>query len=82
MITKLQKWGNSQGLRIPKDLLESAHLAQGDEVELSVMEGKILITPEKQIRGKLSLKELVARMPTLQDNEDLFWGVPAGKEIW
>ncbi len=82
MITKLQKWGNSQGLRIPKELLESAHLTKGDEVELSVMEGKILITPVKQIRGKCSLKELVARIPKFQDNEELSWGDPVGKEVW
>ena len=46
--TRIIKIGNSQGVRIPKPLLEQAGL--GDEVELEVQEDRILIRPAKQRR--------------------------------
>ncbi|MBL4823880.1 MAG: AbrB/MazE/SpoVT family DNA-binding domain-containing protein [SAR324 cluster bacterium] len=36
MLTKMQKWGNSQGLRIPKIILEETKIGVGDEVEVFV----------------------------------------------
>jgi antitoxin component of MazEF toxin-antitoxin module len=46
--TKLSKIGNSTGVTIPRELLEAAHMARGEEVTLSVVEGQISIakTPE------------------------------------
>lgn len=41
--TKIVKIGNSQGVRIPKALLEQANL--GEEVELEVQEGKVIVRP-------------------------------------
>jgi antitoxin MazE len=36
MVTKLQKWGNSQGLRLSKRVLEDAQLAPGDTVDVAL----------------------------------------------
>ena len=36
MVSKVQKWGNSQGLRLSKDVLELADIAVGDDVEIVV----------------------------------------------
>ena len=47
MITKVQSWGNSQGLRLNRQVLEQAHISVGDEVDLSVREGVIVIAPAK-----------------------------------
>ena len=41
--TKLTKFGNSTGIAIPKDVLDAAHMARGEEVVLSVVDGKIEI---------------------------------------
>jgi antitoxin component of MazEF toxin-antitoxin module len=41
--TKLTKIGNSTGVAIPKEVLEAAHMARGEEVTLTVAEGKIEI---------------------------------------
>jgi len=41
--TKLTKIGNSTGVAIPKDVLEAANMTRGEEVTLSVVEGKIEI---------------------------------------
>ena len=63
MLTKMKKWGNSQGLRFPKAILEEARMAVGDEVTVSVRGRKIIIEPVKKIRGRYDLKELVSKMP-------------------
>ena len=63
MVTKIQKWGNSQGLRLGKQVLEDARIAVGDSVDVAARDGVIVITPVKRIRGKLSLRDLVSRIP-------------------
>jgi len=82
MITKVQKWGNSQGLRIARNLLADAHLAVGDEVDLVLQDGTILIRPVGRVRGKYSLEKLVARIPKDYRPEEGGFGRPTGKEIW
>ena len=82
MITKVQKWGNSQGLRFPKSLLEDAQVKVGDPVEVSVQGQKIVIEPIKRIRRKYLLKDLVARLPKYSRVKEVEWGPPVGKEVW
>ena len=82
MITKLQKWGNSQGLRFPKEILKKMHMSVGDEVDIAVMYGEIIIKPSTQIRERYKLKNLVAKIPTNYKSQEENWGKPKGKEIW
>lgn len=82
MVTKLQKWGNSQGLRIGKQVLEDACLSVGDEVEVTARDGAIVVTPIKRVRGKCSLSQLVSRIPKDYKSEEMDWGTPLGKEAW
>jgi antitoxin MazE len=82
MLSKIQKWGNSQGLRLTKNLLADAQLDIGDEVDISVKDGIMLITPAKRIRGRHNLKELVMRIPENYQAGEVDWGEPAGKEVW
>ena len=82
MLAKVQKWGNSQGLRFPKAILEEAHVNVGDEVRVSVRGRKIIIEPVEKVRGKYDLKELVSRMPKNYHVEEVEWGAPVGKEAW
>ena len=82
MVTKIQKWGNSQGLRISKDLLQNAHLAVGDEVDVGVREGMLVVAPVRQIRGKHNLASLVRRIPKDYKPTGEEWGTPVGKELW
>ena len=82
MITKIQKWGNSQGLRISKEVLEKVHMVIGDTIDVKVQKGSILILPIKQLRGKYSLRELVAQMPKNYKPGQEEWGKPIGGEIW
>jgi antitoxin MazE len=82
MLTKIQKWGNSQGLRLPKNLLADADLVPGDEVDIAVKDGIIIISPARRKRGRHSLKDLVARIPEDYQAGEVDWGEPVGKEIW
>ncbi|MBN2404522.1 MAG: transcriptional regulator/antitoxin, MazE [Coriobacteriia bacterium] len=82
MITKVQKWGNSQGLRLSKELLADVHIEVGDAVHVSVQEGSLIVTPAHRVRGSRSLEELVARVPKDYRSGELDWGPPEGREVW
>ena len=82
MVTKVQKWGNSQGLRLAKQVLEDARIAVGDDVDVIARDGQIVIAPVRRVRGKHSLKELVSRIPKNHKTKELDWGKPVGREAW
>ena len=82
MLTRIQKWGNSQGLRFPKNLLNEVQMNVGDEVKVSIHKGQIIVGPVTKIRGRYDLKELVAGMPEDYQPEETDWGPSVGKEIW
>ena len=82
MVSKIQKWGNSQGLRLPKHLLDEAGIAVGDDVEVSTHEGEICIVKTRRVRGRVDLQELVDAIPDSYQPGELDWGEPLGKEIW
>ncbi len=82
MITKIQKWGNSQGLRLGKRVLEDARIAVGDSVDVVARDGIIVIAPLKRVRGKQSLQKLVSRIPRNYKTQEIDWGKPMGRETW
>ena len=83
MVTKVQKWGNSQGLRLAKQVLEETHISIGDPVDVSARDGVIVIAPiRRSVRGGLSLQELVSRIPKNYRPEEVEWGEPVGREDW
>lgn len=80
MLAKIQNWGNSQGLRLNKQLLEEAHLKIGEEVDVIVQNGEIIIKATSQVRGRYRLSELVAKMPDDYVPEEEYWGPAVGRE--
>jgi antitoxin MazE len=82
MLTKVQKWGNSQGIRFPLQLLREANIAVGDDVEVAVLEGRIVVTPSDRIRGRYRLEDLVARMPENYEAVEETWGAALSREAW
>ena len=82
MHTKIQKWGNSQGLRLAKSVLEDARLGVGDEVDVAVRDGIIVVAPSRKLRGRYRLESLVAQIPEDYDACEVDWGEPVGKEAW
>jgi len=82
MVTKVQKWGNSQGLRLAKQVLEEAGISVGDPVDVSTRDGVIVVAPVRRVRGKISLRQLVSRIPKNYKPKELDWGAPIGREDW
>ena len=82
MVTRVQKWGNSQGLRFSKEIMTEAQINVGDQVNVSVKDGQIIVEPLVSVRGKYDLRELVSRMPSSYQVEETDWGGPTGNEAW
>ena len=80
MQTKIQKWGNSLALRIPKSFALNVNIKQNELVDLSIDKGKIIITPIAQ--KEYSLEELLEGVSKNNVHSEFDTGAPAGKEIW
>ena len=78
MVTKVRRWGNSQGIRLARHVLESARIAVDDDVE--VVAGKEQIVIKKVVRPNFDLAEMVARMPKNYKAKEESFGKPVGKE--
>lgn len=82
MVTKVQKWGNSQGVRLSKELLADADIEVGDAVQVAVRDGTLTVTPLRRVRGGHDLGKLVRGISEGYEPEELDWGPPAGREVW
>lgn len=82
MITEIKKWGNSQGLRISREMLAELRVAVGDKVDLSLRNGSLVITPARRVRGGHNLRDLIRRIPKDYKPGELDWGPPVGREEW
>jgi antitoxin MazE len=80
IVSRVQKWGNSQGLRLPKQVLDLAEIAVGEEVEIAVVNHQIVV--KKSNKPKYDLAELVKRIPRGYKVQETDWGPPRGKEAW
>jgi antitoxin MazE len=79
LVSKVQKWGNSQGLRLSKHVLDLADIAVGDDVEIIVGDHEITV---KKVRTKFDLAEMVSRIPKGYKAKEVGFGPPVGKEDW
>ncbi|MBI4699658.1 MAG: transcriptional regulator/antitoxin, MazE [Deltaproteobacteria bacterium] len=82
MLAKVQKWGNSQGVRLAKPVLAQAHLGVGEAVEVVARDGAIVLLPVRRVRGRVRLASLVARIPPDYRAREVDWGGPRGRETW
>jgi antitoxin component of MazEF toxin-antitoxin module len=80
VVGKIQKWGNSQGLRLSRQLLAQAEIEVGDDVEVVVSEQQIVV--RKLQLPKYDLAELVARIPKSYTAEKAATGPAVGRETW
>jgi antitoxin MazE len=72
MTATISKWGNSQGLRLPKDVINDLHLAIGDMVNVFVQDNKVIIEPIKREKIKYDINELVSKIPNnYKANEEI-----------
>jgi antitoxin MazE len=80
MRTKVRKWGNSLGVRIPKAFAEEAAVREGSAVDVSVAEGRIVVTPVAARR--YTLETLLAGVTTENRHAAVATGRPRGREVW
>jgi len=78
MHTKIQKWGNSQGIRIPKSILSSLDISLNDEIEITAFNGKIIISP---IKKHIPLKDRLKNYDGNYDCSEWDTGNSIGNEV-
>ncbi len=81
MQATIQKWGNSQGIRIPKAFLEALGMMENDLVELTRVDDNIVIKKVKK-QNDLTLDDIFKDYDGESAAENFDWGSPVGKEVW
>ena len=82
MTTMIQKWGNSQGVRIPKVILDSVNWSENEKIVLIVDNGKLVIEKAKEEHKRKNIKELFKDYKEDYTPVEIDWGKPEGDEIW
>lgn len=80
MEARLQKWGNSDGVRIPKAFLQSLNLKTNDKITIEQVDDKIVIS--KSTKDKISLKDLFDDYHGKNIAKEFEWDDARGREIW
>jgi len=80
MTTKVQKWGNSLAIRIPKAFAAQAELSELSTVDLTIVDGQLVLTPVS--KPTFTLEELLEGMTDENMHGEISLGGPVGREIW
>jgi antitoxin MazE len=78
--TRIQRWGNSLGLRIPRSFAQEAGVGAGSEVDLSLEGGDLVVRPAR--RRTYQLEDLLRRVTAKNVHGEVETGRPVGREIW
>ncbi len=81
MRTRVQKWGNSLAVRIPKCFAEEAGLRDRLTVEISLAKGKLVVAPVADKR-KFTLKRLLSQITPDNVHGEITTGEAVGREAW
>lgn len=79
MATKVQQWGNSLGIRIPRQVANKLGITKGSMLELITDEDKIILKP---VKDSPTLEELVSKITDENRHEEMDFGQPKGREQW
>lgn len=80
MKTRVQKWGNSLALRIPRPLAAGANVSAGTTVDIELRDGRLIV--ERTHAPHYDLDDLLAGIDTTNLHAETATGVPVGREIW
>ncbi len=80
MQVQVKEWGNSQGIRLPKEILKSAGITLNDVLDVTVSNGKITFT--KPFRHKTLEERTTEYGGKLMLDGEYNWGKPVGREVW
>lgn len=79
MTTTIQKWGNSQGIRIPKFILEAVHWNDNEKLVVKTEQDKLII---EKVEKRKNIMELFADFDGEYVPVEMNWGDPVGEEVW
>jgi antitoxin MazE len=80
MKTRIQKWGNSLALRIPKSFATEIHLEQNALVDMSLHDGKLIIEPLRH--SSVTLEDLLKDVTAENLHDEVDTGPAVGREVW
>jgi antitoxin MazE len=80
LITKIQKWGNSLGIRLPSVFTKELELKENSAVEIKVADKKIVIEPVEIVQ--VDLNDLLSKVSEENIHKEILIDGPEGKEIW
>lgn len=79
MTTTIQKWGNSLGVRIPKNIANNLNLKEGSGISIYEKNGAMVLEKRAKL---LDLKKVLKNCTPETYHSEVNWGNPVGKEIW
>ncbi|MDW0118128.1 AbrB/MazE/SpoVT family DNA-binding domain-containing protein [Sporosarcina thermotolerans] len=79
VVVKVQKWGNSLGLRIPATIAQQVNISEGTEVVLSVDTNQTLVV--KPLKKKPTLEELLAKITPENKHHEIDFGTEGNEHI-
>ena len=93
MVTTIQKWGNSQGIRIPKPILEKVEFSENEEVEViargeGIFIKKAYAKKHRPLRQRLEefygkdMESILNEHAKDYKPSEINWGAPVGDEVW
>ncbi|MCH5583791.1 AbrB/MazE/SpoVT family DNA-binding domain-containing protein [Shimazuella sp. AN120528] len=77
MESRVRKWGNSLGVRIPKSLADKIKLKEGELIDFQVTGDMILMRKKKK-----DLETLLSKITPENLHDEINTGKPVGNEIW
>ncbi len=78
-VVKVQKWGNSLGIRIPVSYAEQLNLKDGSEIEMELLGQEVILRPKHK---KLTLNELLSKITPENRHQEIDFGKAEGNETW
>jgi antitoxin MazE len=79
MIAKIQKWGNSLAIRIPKSLADEIKIKENTKVDLAIRGNELVI--KKVPDNNYTLKKLLKQVNEKNIHYETDFGQPSGQEL-
>ena len=80
---RVNRWGNSLGIRFPNEFVNNAQLKEKSLVEITSDGERLIITKVNEREPRKTIQELFNEHPTdYIEDEEIDWGVPIGGEVW
>lgn len=80
MVGQVKSWGNSQGIRLSKELLESAGIKLNDYLNIEVQNGMIVLS--KSFRHRTLEERAKEYGGKIEPSGEFDWGEAVGRELW